>query len=176
MFLLAVAIVAALSLAVVGVASMRSGEFHIERSLQTSAPAAKVFAVMADFNRFGEWSPWAKLDPALKTTITGEPATVGSTYAWEGNADVGSGKMTMIEVAPERIVVKLDFLRPFPSSSKITWTIKGTSDGATVGWAMDGVNETLMPKIFSLIADMDSLIGSDFEAGLTNLKGLVEKG
>ena len=169
-------VVAAAIGAVIAVAALRSGDYAVARTTHTSAAPERVFAVLGDFHRFAEWSPWQSLDPAMKTTIEGPPATVGSSNAWEGNDQVGAGRMTITEVKPgEAIVMRLEFLRPFPSTSTATWSVKGTPDGGSdVTWSMHGRNDALIGKVFAMLA-MDKMLGGTFERGLASLKTVVEK-
>jgi len=168
-------VVAAIA-AVFVVAAVRPGDYSVSRTLHTSAAPERVFAVIGDFHRFAEWSPWQSLDPAMKTTLEGPPATVGSSNAWEGNDQVGAGKMTITEVRPgEAVVMRLDFLRPYPSTSTATWSVKATPDGGSdVTWSMHGRNDALMGKVFAMLA-MDKMLGGTFERGLAALKGVVER-
>ena len=43
-----------------------------------------------------------------------------------------------------------------------------------VNWEMRGPLN-LMMKVMHMFMDMDSMVGKDFEAGLTNLKSIVER-
>src|SRR5690348_8976388 len=78
-------------------AATRPNSFRIERSADIKASPDKVFALINDFHRWGAWSPWEKLDPNMKRTFGGPAAGQGSTYAWQGNSKVGSGKMEIVE-------------------------------------------------------------------------------
>jgi uncharacterized protein YndB with AHSA1/START domain len=172
------AIVAVVVLAVLGIvvtASMQPEAYHIERSVVIAAPPAKVYGFIADFNNYGAWSPWESLDPSMKKTVTGAPGTVGSTYAWEGNDKVGAGTMTFTEVKPdERLVIALDFLRPFPSKGVTTWTTAADGAGTKMTWAMDGRNEAIFQKVFGMFF-MESMLGKSFDEGLAKLKAATER-
>ena len=170
-----VGVLAALLGGVLVAGSMQAPEYHVERSLTVNATSEKIYAALSDFEQFPKWSPWEKLDPALKKTITGPPATVGSSYAWAGNDKVGEGKMTITRVVPNELVeIKLDFLKPFASTSQTLWSVAKEGNGSKVMWTMDGRNEGLIPKTMSLFMKMDKMVGPDFERGLSNLKKLVE--
>src|SRR5688572_16214173 len=71
--------------------------FRIERSATIKAPASAVFAQVNDFQNWRAWSPWEKLDPALKRSYAGPAAGTGSQYAWIGNKNVGQGRMTILD-------------------------------------------------------------------------------
>lgn len=152
----------------------RPGTYHVERSALVAAPAEVAFASVNDFRAWDAWSPWAKLDPQMKTTIDGPESGVGARYHWSGNDKVGEGEMRITEsAAPGRIAIKLDFLKPFASTSTTTFTFTPAEGGTHVTWAMDGKAD-FMTKAMSLMAPMDKMIGPDFEKGLAQLKTVAE--
>jgi hypothetical protein len=153
----------------------RPDTYHVERSATVAAPAATVFAQIDDFSVWKEWSPWEKKDPAMKRTVSTPPSGVGATYAWEGNKEVGKGKMTITDSrAGEKVAEKLEMLEPFPSTSGVTFTLAAESPTTTkVTWAMDG-KHNFISKAFSVVKPMDGMIGKDFEEGLANLKKVAE--
>src|SRR5687767_7525874 len=89
--------VAALVLVFVAVVALRPADFRIERGATFAAPAPAVFTQVNDFHNWRAWSPWEKLDPALKRTYEGPSAGTGAIYAWVGNKNVGEGRMTITE-------------------------------------------------------------------------------
>ena len=58
--------------------ALQPSTFRVERSATMNAPAPVVFAQVNDFHKWNAWSPWAKLDPAMKQTFEGAPAGTGS--------------------------------------------------------------------------------------------------
>ena len=60
-------------LAFVGFVALQPAEFRVTRSATVAAPPAAVFAQVNDFHNWQAWSPWAKLDPAAKSTFSGAP-------------------------------------------------------------------------------------------------------
>jgi uncharacterized protein YndB with AHSA1/START domain len=169
---LAVAVVVA---ALLAFAATRPDSFRVQRSISIKASPAKVFALLNDFNSWQSWSPWEKLDPAMKRTISEPAKGKGAVYGWEGNKDVGRGRMEIMESdAPNRLVIKLDFFEPMESSS-VTEFLLENQDGTTfVTWSMSGPMNYLS-KVIGVFCNMDKMIGKDFEAGLNNLKTLGEK-
>jgi len=153
----------------------RPDTYHVERSTTVDAPATTVFAQIDDFSVWKEWSPWEKKDPAMKRTLGTTTSGVGATYAWEGNKEVGKGKMTITASSPgEKVGEKLEMFEPFASTSDIAFTMQAESPTTTkVTWAMDG-KHNFMSKAFSVIKPMDGMIGKDFEEGLANLKKVAE--
>ena len=51
----------------------------------------------------------------------------------------------------------------------------GSGRGSRVTWTMKG-QKTFMTKVMGVFKSMDSLVGPDFEKGLTRLKTLAEQG
>ena len=149
--------------------------FRVQRAAAIKAPPDKIFPLINDFKQWGAWSPWEKKDPAMKRTFGAVTSGKGATYAWEGNKDVGSGSMEITEsVAPSKVGLKLDFLKPFEAHNTVEFTLAPAGDVTNVTWAMQGPTP-YFAKIIHVFMDMDSMVGKDFEAGLANLKAAAEK-
>jgi hypothetical protein len=165
-----VALVAVLLLVIL----TRPATYRVVRATQVAASPAEVFARVADFHGWQAWSPWAKLDPSMKTEYAGADGAPGATYHWVGNKDVGEGRMTIVQATPpERVVIKLEFIAPFAAVSTTTFTMQPSGQGTEVAWLMEGDN-TFMGKAMSLFGGMDAMIGKDFEKGLAQLKAQSE--
>jgi hypothetical protein len=156
------------------VIALQSSTYHVERTATINAPAAVVFAQVNDFHKWNAWSPWAKLDRAMKQTFEGAPAGNGAIYTWSGNKDVGEGRMLITESHPSDLVrIKLDFLRPFAATSDTVFTFKPDGNQTTVTWGMTG-DKNFIAKAFHLVVNMDKMIGKDFEKGLAQMKSVAE--
>ena len=156
------------------VIATRPDTYRVQRSTTVTAPPALVFGLVNDFHQWAPWSPWGKLDPNMKQTYDGPSAGVGAIYFWSGNDKVGEGRMTITEsVAPERIVIKLEFIKPWEGNNVTTFTFAPQGDATQVTWVMDGTNN-FMGKAVTLFMNMDSMIGKDFELGLAQLKSTAE--
>jgi len=153
----------------------RPDAYHVERSTTVDAPPATVFAQIDDLSVWKEWSPWEKKDPTMKRTLSATTSGVGASYSWQGNKEVGKGKMTITDSKPgEKVVEKLEFIEPFQSQAEITFKMAAESPTATkVTWAMDG-KHNFISKAFSVVKPMDGMIGKDFEEGLAGLKKVAE--
>lgn len=155
-------------------AARQPADFTVVRDATYKGPPEKVFEQVNDFHKWGAWSPWAKIDPAMKTTYSGPESGTGASYAWVGNSDVGEGKMTITESHPsEHIKIDLDFVAPFAAKNVTEFTFTPDGDKTRVTWTMSGQKNFLM-KAFSMFVDMDKLVGGDFEKGLSQLKPVVE--
>ena len=158
-----------------GFAATKPDTFRVQREISIKAPPEKVFAVINDFHNWGSWSPWEKLDPTMKKTHSGPENGQGSVYEWEGNNDVGKGRMEITETSPAaKIMMKLDFLKPFEAHNFAEFTLEAKGDSTNLTWATYGPNPYFF-KLISVFCSMDSMMGKDFETGLSNLKNIVEK-
>ena len=169
------AFIAVVIVAVLGFASTRPDTFRVERSMLIKAPPDKVFALINDFHQWEAWSPWAKRDPAMKATYSGAAFGNGATYEWSGNREVGAGRMEILDAAaPTKVSIKLDFMQPIEGHNTAEFTLAPHDDSTTVTWAMFGPSP-FIAKVMGLFCSMDSIVGKDFEQGLSNLKGMAEK-
>ncbi len=169
--LIAIAVVITLLLIVV---AMQPAEFHLERSITSKAPPTVVFDYVNDLHKMPEWSPWAAMDPNQKVTYTGPALGVGSSYTWVGEK-TGEGKQTITESVPnQKVVTKLEFIKPFEATNVATLTLKPAATGTSITWSLDG-ERNFMSKAFGLVMSMEKMVGPQFEEGLTKLSQLSEK-
>jgi hypothetical protein len=156
-------------------AATRPGSFRIVRSIRIQAPAARIHALINDFGAWAQWSPWEKKDPAMTRTRSGPATGTGSVYGWEGNKQVGKGRMEITEsTPPSRVLIQLDFLAPFEAHNMAEFTLQADGDTTEVTWAMYGPSP-FMAKLMSVFFSMEKMVGPDFEQGLANLKALAER-
>jgi uncharacterized protein YndB with AHSA1/START domain len=156
------------------VIALQPSEFRVARSTTIAAAPAVVFAQVNDFHKWEAWSPWAKLDPAAKTSFEGPSAGTGAIFRWAGNEEVGEGSMTITESNPtDRIRIKLDFLKPFATTNLAEFTFRPEGNQTVVTWSMEGTNN-FVAKAFCLFINMDKMIGDQFEKGLANMKSVAE--
>jgi hypothetical protein len=171
-----IAVVIALAVAVILIlAAMKPSTFSVRRAATMNAPAEKIFAVLGDFHQWRGWSPWENKDPEMKRTYEGPERGKGAIYAWDGNKNVGSGRMEILEATtPSKILIKLDFFKPFEGHNTAEFTMSPQGSATNVDWVMRGP-APFMFKVMDIFMSCDNMIGKDFEAGLVNLKTLVEK-
>ena|SRR2546423_5900067 len=156
------------------VVAIQPSHYHIERTATINAAAPIVFAQVNDFHKWDAWSPWAKLDPAMKTSFEGAPAGTGAMYSWTGNDQVGEGKMTITQSVPSTLVkIKLEFLKPWVATNATDFLFASQGNQTSVTWKMDGDNN-FMGKAFGLFMSMDKMVGNDFEKGLAQMKTVAE--
>jgi uncharacterized protein YndB with AHSA1/START domain len=156
-------------------AATKPDTFRVQRSVSIKAPPEKIFALIQDFHQWGAWSPWEKMDPELKRTYSGPASGKGAVYEWQGNSKVGQGHMEITDAqAPRKVVIKLDFLKPFEAHNMGEFLLEPRGDGTTVTWATYGPSP-YMSKVIGTFMNIDDLIGRDFEKGLADLKAAAEK-
>jgi hypothetical protein len=174
--LIIIAVVLAIIIAVILIlAATKPDTFRVERTAVVNAPADKVFPLIADFHQWLNWSPWEGRDPALKRSYSGAERGKGAVYAWDGNKNVGSGRMEILEAtSPSTVVIQLDFLKPFEAHNTAEFTMLPQGGATSVIWVMQGP-APFMSKVMQVFMNMDRMIGKDFETGLANLKTMTEK-
>lgn len=171
-----------ISLAVVAVvgaflvyAATRPDSFRVERTVTINAPPERIFPLINDFQRWGAWSPFEKKDPGMKRTMSGASSGKGAVYEWDGNKEIGQGRMEIVEsVPPSRITLTLDFTRPFEAHNIVDFTLEPRGNSTQVTWAIHGPSP-FISKVMGIVFNVDKMIGQDFEAGLAALKTVSEQ-
>lgn len=171
-----IAIVAVvLIVAILIFAATKPDTFRIQRTASIKAPPEKIFSLINDLHSWDTWSPWEKMDPAMKRTHSGAGQGKGAVYEWDGNQKVGQGRMEITETSPpSKVVIKLDFVKPFEAHNVAEFTLQAKGDATDVTWAMYG-RSPYMAKVIHVFFSMDSMVGKQFETGLANLKTITEK-
>ena len=156
-------------------AATKPDSFRVERSASIKAPPERIFPLINDLHNWTAWSPWEKKDPAMKRTHSGAPSGKGAGYAWDGNSDVGSGTMEIIEsTPPSKVRIKLDFIEPYEGHNITEFALTPQGDTTRVRWSMEGP-APFISKLMQVFISMDKMIGDDFEAGLASMKAAAEK-
>jgi hypothetical protein len=169
------AVVLASIAAILVYAATKPDSFRVERSTAMNAPPEKILPYIDGLKRWTAWSPYEGRDPAMKRAYSGAESGKGAVYEWDGNDNVGKGRMEIVDsTPPNRVVIKLDFLKPFEGHNMAELTVEPKGGQTIVTWAMYGPS-TFMTKLIGTFMDMDDMIGRDFAAGLAKLKTVVEK-
>ena len=164
--------------AVLAYAASKPDTFMVRRSASIAAPPEKIFPMIDDLRAQSAWSPFEK-DPNMKRTHSGAPRGKGAVYAWDGNRQVGAGRIAITESVPlSKVVLLLDMVRPFKAHNTVEFTLDRTGTGTNVTgtkvtWAMQG-RQPYMAKVMGLFVDCDKMCGGMFEEGLAKLKALAE--
>jgi len=161
--------------AVLAYAATKPDTFRIQRATSIKAPSDKVFALLSDFQRWGAWSPYETKDPDMKRTYSGAAKGKGAVYEWDGDKNVGKGRIEITDASPpSKVTLNLDMIKPFEAHNIVEFTLEPKGDATTVTWAMNG-HTPFIAKVVHVFVDMDRMVGRDFETGLANLKALAER-
>ena len=168
-------IVAVVIAAILIFAATKPDAFRIQRSLTIAAPPEKIFPYLNDYRRWQAWSPYEKKDPAMKRTFSGPATGPGAIYEWDGDKNVGKGRIEITEESPNaRLAFNLDMLKPFEAHNKGELSLQPQGSATVVTWAMHG-RTPYLAKILHVFFNMDRMVGGDFEKGLADLKAIAEK-
>jgi hypothetical protein len=111
----------------------------------------------------------------MKRTHSGAPQGKGAVYEWDGNKNVGTGRMEVLESSPtSKILIKLDFFKPFEAHNHAEFTLTPSADSTEVTWAMYGPQPFMM-KVMGVFCNPDKMVGGQFEKGLSDLRALTAK-
>jgi uncharacterized protein YndB with AHSA1/START domain len=160
--------------------------FVISRAALIEAPPERIFPLINDLHAQSQWSPFEK-DPNMKRVHSGAPAGKGAIYEWDGNRQVGAGRIAITDsLPPSRVSLALDMSRPFEAHNKVDFVLEpdgaaandtrtkvSTKVSTKVTWAMQG-RQPFMAKLMSLFINCDKMVGREFEQGLAKLKAIVE--
>jgi len=171
-----IAAILAVAIAAVLILAMRKpSTLRVTRATSIRAPAERIFPLISDFHQWITWSPYEQKDPAMKRSYSGAERGRGAVYAWDGNNNVGSGRMEILDAtASSKIVIKLDFFKPFEGHNTAEFTMLPQGDVTNLTWTMHGP-AVFMTKVMQLFINLDHMIGKDFEVGLANLKTITER-
>ena len=159
--------------AVLVFAATKPDYMRFERSASVQAPPERIQPLITDFHNWRAWSPYETRDPALQRTFSGALSGKGAIYEWNGNNEVGQGRMEITESVPTKVAIKLDFIRPFEGHNIAEFTLQPKGDSTIVTWAMHGPS-SFIGKLMSVFVDVEEMVGKDFETGLANLKSIAE--
>jgi len=148
-------------------------EMSIEKSVVINKPKQEVFNYIKQLKNQDNYSTWAKMDPNMKGEFRGTDGTVGFVKAWDGEK-AGKGEQKIIKINEgRRIDYDLHFIKPFESNADVFMATEETSPTQTkVTWGFKS-KMNWPSNIMGLFGDM--MVGKDFQTGLDNLKGILEK-
>ena len=156
-------------------ASTRPDKFSVARSVSIAAAPDKIFPLINDLHQFNLWNPFLKNDLATKLTYSGPSSGIGAAHDWDGNSQVGKGRVEITESSPtSKILMKLDMVKPMECHNRVEFTLEPKGAETRVTWAMSG-DHSYAGKLIGLVIDTDKMVGGSFEQGLKDLKALAEK-
>jgi hypothetical protein len=168
-------VVAAGVAGVMALATTRPDTFRVERAASIKAPPERIFPLLNSLRAFALWSPYEKKDPAMQRTYSGAMTGKGAVYEWDGDRNVGKGRLAIADSAPpSKVTMRLDMMRPLEAHNLVEFTLERDGDTTNVTWAMKG-EVPYIAKIVHMFLNVDRMVGRDFEAGLADLKVMAEK-
>jgi uncharacterized protein YndB with AHSA1/START domain/predicted transcriptional regulator YdeE len=144
-------------------------KIELEKSVEIDASVEKLFAIISDLANWRPWNPWLITDSEAAVDVE----SGGKSYSWNGKR-TGSGRMQIIsEQRPSSVELDLTFLKPFKSHAKVGFKIEPHGEGSKVTWSM----QSSLPFFMLFMKNMmTTMIGMDYERGLTMLKDYAESG
>ena len=156
-------------------AATQPDTFRIERSININASPERIFPHINDFHQWEAWSPWEKIDTEIQRNYRGTESGKGAIYEWQGNKDIGQGRMEIIQsIPPANLVIALHFMEPFEAQNTVEFILQNRDNTTTVTQAMYGPSP-FISKLMGLFFNMDKMVGEKYEEGLASLKAIVEK-
>lgn len=152
------------------------GKYSVVKEIEINKPKIEVFNYIKHLQNQDEYSVWANMDPAMKKSYKGVDGEVGFISAWESNDEnVGKGEQEIIAIDEgNKIDFELRFELPFKTTDQAYMSTSKISENKTnVIWAFNG--EMSYPtNLMLLFMDMENILGSNLEKGLSNLKLVLE--
>ncbi len=153
-------------------AAFLPGSYTVERSVEIAKPPEVVYPLVADYNNWLKWSPWPKMDPEAKQTVTGTPGAPGHSWSWEGEKS-GVGSITLAQVEENKSVQsKLVFKEPMNSEADDIILLEPSASGTRVTWRNSGNLPYPVGRFFGF--GLEGMLGPQFEEGLAGVKSLAE--
>ncbi len=172
--LISVSVLGIAILVILAIAATKPDDFVVERSTSIKASPEKIFALVNDLHSWRQWSPYEEKDPNMKRTFAGAEKGEGARYEWDGNDEVGAGRMEISDaINPSKVSINLHFIKPFEGDNVAEFILAPSDEGTKVTWAMQG-HSPFMCKVIQVFMSMDEMCGNDFEKGLAKLKTVAE--
>ena len=156
-------------------AASRPDTFRIKRSIIINTSPDKIFPHINDLHQWEAWSPWEKIDPEIQRSYSGADSGKGAIYEWQGNKDIGKGRMEIIQSAPPaNLIIAIHFIQPFAAQNTVEFVLENQGNATMVTQAMYG-SSPFISKLMGLFFNMDKMVGEKYEEGLASLKVIAEQ-
>jgi Polyketide cyclase / dehydrase and lipid transport len=164
-------ILGAVAIAFLVYVAIQPNDFRVERTRQIQATPEAIRPLIDDLSGFNRWNPFAKSDPGVKIVYSGPAQGIGAAYDWSGKKS-GAGRMEVIKSDPTKIVMKLDFNKPFRANNQAEFTLRPQGAATAVTWAMTGTR-SFLHKLMGTLFNMDRMVGGEFAKGLADLETIA---
>ena len=167
--------VAAMIVVLLAFAATKPNSFQVRRSITIHAPQEKVFSLINDLRSWEAWSDDNAGGGTVQKIYSGPASGTQAAAEWHGSGRAGAAKMMITEsLAPSKVSVKVDWLKPFKAHNLNEFTIRSLGDDSEVTWSILASNLYAM-KVVGIFVDMESAFGKHMESALKNLKSVAEK-
>ncbi len=147
-------------------------DYRVERSIVIDAPPQAIYPSVVNLKQWPKWGVWFKRDPNMAIVYGGPDRAIGMSTEWQSETQ-GNGQMKITALEHNKKVTYNLYFPEFEMGSVGEVQLIEIDRGTRVVWSDTGeVGLNPMDRYFALM--MDSFIGPDFEAGLENLKVIVE--
>lgn len=157
-------------------AANQPAEMRITRSvvINNVSPEA-VFPYINNSESANSWMPWKDADPEVKMSYSGPAEGVGSKSSWNSSGQMGTGEALVVEsILNQRVKTQLNYTKPFEMKQLAEMEVAAVDGGTRVSWSVSG-HKNFLFRLMGVFFDCDSMIGGEFDKGLTKLKGMLEK-
>jgi uncharacterized protein YndB with AHSA1/START domain len=153
-----------------------SRDLNYRKSIVIEADIQKVWENVNSLSAMDSWSPWNQRDPNMEKTFSGTDGKPGATQSWKSPVkNVGEGSQTIQKLdPPNRIDVKLNFIKPFKSTADSYVTLEKSNGGTKATWGFESSMHYPM-NIMKVFMNFEKSMGKDFGEGLEKLKSISEK-
>lgn len=170
-----ISVIVILGAALIGGAYLLPQEVTVSRSVVIDAEPSAIFPHVNSMQGTEGWSPWLARDPEVQLSYSGPDRGVGNTLEWASDEpSVGNGRQEIVvSVENERVETALDFGEM--GTAQAAFLLASSGSGTEVTWTLvSDMGTNPIGRYMGLM--MDRWVGGDYEAGLANLKALVESG
>lgn len=166
-------IVLVIAIIIVGGSFFLPKNSKVERSVMVGVPDSVAYSYIGDFSKFNDWSPWNEMEPEAETSYTGGIAEIGATYSWDGEK-LGKGGFKIVSVEPNKAIFEeLQFIEPWEGLADNNFFFEQVADSTKITWVYVQENKGIIEKWMGL--GMDSMLGKDWDRGLSKIKTNLEK-
>jgi len=153
--------------------AVQPSEFAFQRSIVINAPQELVFNKVNTYKKWPEFSPWLEQDKNATLKYNTINEGLNSSYSWNGDI-LGEGSMTTVSVnKPDSLKQRIDFVKPFESSSMVNWKFEKQTNSTKVTWKMSGKQDFMTKMYTTFNGSIEENTAKDFERGLFKLDSVV---
>ena len=150
---------------------LANGDLIVSESVVIDAPVDKVFSYILNLRNWKEWNSWIRYEQNAPLKYSDDVSIEGGYYSWDGKV-IGSGKLTHHKIVTnERIEQKIQFFKPFKSSSDISWVFEEENGKIKVTWGMNGKLPFFLKP---MLGKMKESLSRDYKMGLLYLAQMLD--